>query len=333
MTKPITELIKDDPSDVVSDLIGRIQDENWKGEVHLLSEKEQVFVRVCHAHSLIGNGGLRYFFECGPYLHDQGIETAESFSKIGCFEVSKLLHKGLTIFPQHMLPMTEEGIEAAFSKKNEDFLNDCDEKLFKYYDQVDKKLVDYVRENISAFMHLNLKPSFDPLDKPVDFKGVAKNSFERKFGPISFLKRIVRWISSRHRNRISNEITQRLIREAFERGHEGVRKGKAKTWHKTQNELSTFENTSILELQNFVKTAINTGLNEKYYSWIEDGNLMICKRNCDSSKGDYYFIQICQKSIKLVHIDQEFNKSQKIEVARDSDFEPITRFLNEQLEE
>lgn len=54
-----------------------------------ITDIERVVLLVWHASGIIGNGGLRYFIECGLPLR----ATAEAYARIGVEEGATVLHK------------------------------------------------------------------------------------------------------------------------------------------------------------------------------------------------------------------------------------------------
>jgi hypothetical protein len=65
-----------------------------------IDEIEQVVLRVWHASGIIGNGGFRYFFECGLPLS----ATAEDYARIGVDRAAAALRELLDLFPDRRIP-------------------------------------------------------------------------------------------------------------------------------------------------------------------------------------------------------------------------------------
>jgi len=65
-----------------------------------ISDIERVVLLVWHASGIIGNGGFRYFFECGLSLPI----TAEAYTRIGVEQAASILRRIHDLFPGKKIP-------------------------------------------------------------------------------------------------------------------------------------------------------------------------------------------------------------------------------------
>ena len=115
-----------------------------------LDETEQVVLRVWHASGIIGNGGFRYFFECGLPL----AATAEDYSRIGVERATKILRDLLELFPgRHVPDDLDERLQLVdrLYQAHPSLLYRWERDYFETDDLMEKQLAGWIRVHNDVF--------------------------------------------------------------------------------------------------------------------------------------------------------------------------------------
>jgi uncharacterized protein DUF4375 len=128
----------------------------WKVSYQELTAAEKVFVSVWELESEVNNGGFLQYF-----LNSSGDNAGNCFSaleKIGATNVASMVKEALTVFADSK-PNPDAAIRRAqvenFSEKQKKFLEDLDQRFFKYPDNLTKLLFDFVTKNRNEIRGFN----------------------------------------------------------------------------------------------------------------------------------------------------------------------------------
>ncbi len=166
MAEPFWEVLDRGSAEEVAQAIGtRIEQADWTGNLHALSEPERVFERVYSFYWIFGNGGLPAVFEVGgPYGLEQ---TADALTVIGQPVIADAIREALALPVGDADDRTQrivERLRADYDKLPDEF----DTPVWHAWDEVLPSLADYVRRNRVAFAHLAEREPFDPVEADRD---------------------------------------------------------------------------------------------------------------------------------------------------------------------
>ena len=120
-----------------------------------IGEIEQVVLLIWHASGIIGNGGFRYFFECGLSLKD----TAKAYEQIGVEQAALILRKVLKLFPNSLVPEDWDERMSIVEKLYEQHEKLLDDLVGDYYatdELMERQLAGWIRVHKDVFEKLNL---------------------------------------------------------------------------------------------------------------------------------------------------------------------------------
>lgn len=120
------------------------------------TEPERALIYLVTAYGILGNGGLRYFFENDFEDSVSHQEVITFFSKIGNDNTAEILLKAINLFPDGVVPsdLGERSVllDNLFNlDKNEEKIEELEKKLFLSMESDMKNLATYIRHNQSEF--------------------------------------------------------------------------------------------------------------------------------------------------------------------------------------
>lgn len=120
-----------------------------------INDIERVVLLVWHAAGIIGNGGFRYFFECGLPLRS----TAEAYSRIGVESAAAILFRLLDLFPQQSVPDDwDERVEFVerLCEQDSDLFNRWERDYYATNALMERQLAGWIRVHHDVFHATNV---------------------------------------------------------------------------------------------------------------------------------------------------------------------------------
>ena len=136
---------------VFSTLVEREKQRGAEG----INDIERVVLLVWHASGIIGNGGFRYFFECGLSLP----ETAKAYERIGVENVVSVFHQVRELFPANEIPDNWDErmvlVEGLYEGQAE-LLEQLESEFFSADELMEQQLAGWIRVNKDVFQPTNV---------------------------------------------------------------------------------------------------------------------------------------------------------------------------------
>ena len=128
----------------------------WKVSYQELTPAGRVFVSVWELESEVNNGGfLQYFFNSSG---DNAGHCASALEKIGALNVAALVKQAISVFdngePSPDSAVRQPQVEN-FSEIQKKYLDELDQKFFKYPDNLTELLFDFVTKNRAEIRGFN----------------------------------------------------------------------------------------------------------------------------------------------------------------------------------
>ena len=128
----------------------------WKVSYEELADAEPVFVSVWELEAEVNNGGfIQYFFNSSG---DNANYCVAALGKIGAANVAELVKQANSIF-ENGEPPTDSAVRQpvveSLTDEKKDFLDQLDQKFFKYPDNLTELLYDFVMKNRTEIRGLN----------------------------------------------------------------------------------------------------------------------------------------------------------------------------------
>jgi Domain of unknown function (DUF4375) len=115
-----------------------------------INDIEQVVLVVWHASGIIGNGGFRYFFECGLSLK----ETATAYEQIGVEKAVLVLRKVLSLFPSQSVPEDWDermNIVEKLYTQNAELFDELESNYYASDDLMERQLAGWIKVHKDIF--------------------------------------------------------------------------------------------------------------------------------------------------------------------------------------
>jgi hypothetical protein len=118
-----------------------------------VDEIGRVVLLIWHASGIIGNGGIRYFFECNLSLS----ETAKAYEQIGVEKAALILRKILNLFPNHSVPDDWDERMVIVDKlydQNAELFHKLEREYYATDGLMEKQLAGWIRVHSDVFENL-----------------------------------------------------------------------------------------------------------------------------------------------------------------------------------
>jgi len=128
----------------------------WKVSYEELTTPEKVFVSIWELESEVNNGGFhQYFFNSSG---DNARHCVSALESIGAMNFAALVKQANSVF-ENGEPPADSGIRQPqiekFSDDQKKFLDELDQKFFKYPDNLTELLFDFVTKNQAEIQGFN----------------------------------------------------------------------------------------------------------------------------------------------------------------------------------
>ena len=136
--------------DLIDRVFGLLDDRESSNGPDSISDIERVVLLVWHASGIIGNGGFRYFFECGLPLRP----TAEAYSRIGVEQAATILFGLLDLFPRQRVPDDwDERMEFVdrLCEQHRDLFDRWERDYYATDDLMERQLAGWIRVHDDLF--------------------------------------------------------------------------------------------------------------------------------------------------------------------------------------
>jgi hypothetical protein len=128
----------------------------WKVSYQELTAAEKVFVSIWELEAEVNNGGFdQYFLNSSG---DNAGHCVSALEKIGAFNFAALVKQAVSVFENSTPPDDPEirqPLVVNFSDEQKKFLNELDQKFFKYPDNLTDLLFDFVTKNRAEIRGFN----------------------------------------------------------------------------------------------------------------------------------------------------------------------------------
>lgn len=115
-----------------------------------ITDIEQIVLLVWHAAGIIGNGGFRYFFECGLPLK----ETQDAYARIGVENAVSIFQRLQDMFPRRHIPEDDEErmeiVEKFYSEQGK-LLDQLESDFYKTDLSMERQLAAWIRVHKDVF--------------------------------------------------------------------------------------------------------------------------------------------------------------------------------------
>ena len=115
-----------------------------------ISDIERVVLLVWHASGIIGNGGFRYFFECGLPL----TTTAAAYGRIGVEQVVAIFGRVHELFPAKQIPDDYDermAIVETIYEQHADLLDRLEGDFYSTDELMEQQLAGWIRVHKDVF--------------------------------------------------------------------------------------------------------------------------------------------------------------------------------------
>ena len=115
-----------------------------------ISDIERVVLTIWHASGIIGNGGFRYFFECGLPAR----ATATAYARIGVDQAESILRNVLNLFPNGIVPEDYDERMAIVDEiyiKHADLLDRLEGEYYATDPVMERQLAGWIRVHKDVF--------------------------------------------------------------------------------------------------------------------------------------------------------------------------------------
>jgi len=128
----------------------------WKVPYEKLTAAEKVFVSVWELEAEVNNGGFhQYFFNSSG---DNAKYCVSALERIGAMNAAALVRQANSVFENGEPPVDSEIRQSkveSFTEEQKNFLDQLDQKFFKYPDKLTELLYDFVMKNRGEIRGLN----------------------------------------------------------------------------------------------------------------------------------------------------------------------------------
>lgn len=136
--------------ELINNIFCALADRETESDSPGITDIEQVVLLVWHAAGIIGNGGFRYFFECGLPLR----ETENAYARIGVEDAVSIFQRLHDLFPHCYIPEDYdermEIVEKFYSEEGE-LLNRLESDFYKTDILMERQLAAWIRVHKDVF--------------------------------------------------------------------------------------------------------------------------------------------------------------------------------------
>jgi hypothetical protein len=115
-----------------------------------IDEVERVVLLLWHASGIIGNGGFRYFFECGLSLP----ATTEAYARTGVKPAANILGRVLDLFPAKVVPDDYDermALVEGLYEQNAELLDHLEEEFYSTDELMEQQVAGWIRVHKDVF--------------------------------------------------------------------------------------------------------------------------------------------------------------------------------------
>ncbi len=148
----VDEVLEMETTQALIALNGLIQKKLGTQDYTVLTHPELVVLAVDWLQSEVNNGGYhQYFFNSYSELAQEAID---GLREIGANQAAEITEKAYSIFPDSKVPKNRDERQILLDKageKGEALLNNLDNEFYKYPDNIDTLLIEYVKNHKEEF--------------------------------------------------------------------------------------------------------------------------------------------------------------------------------------
>jgi hypothetical protein len=140
---------------LIDRIFGALDDREVSNGPDSINDIERVVLLVWSASGIIGNGGFRYFFECGLPLR----ATAEAYSRIGVEEAATILFRLLDLFPCQRVPDDWDERTTFVDQlcdRHRDLFDRCERDYYATDSLMERQLAGWIRVHDDRFPAMTL---------------------------------------------------------------------------------------------------------------------------------------------------------------------------------